>query len=168
MGLNHFLRHFQWLVASGDSQLSPGRRRSARPPPRAGLLVARTGPRVVAGAMGEEVPVHAPGGGLWRARERWRGWAVARAREMAQMAAAGGVDAPFGVSCTPATRPRRATQKNVGDLFVIYQIMFLESVSDRGKRRQRPQQIATPRERWGVYPLGLIPLGGCARAKTLG
>ena len=37
------------------------------------------------------------------------------------MAAAGGADAPFGVSCTPAARPRRATQKNVGDLFVIYQ-----------------------------------------------
>jgi len=41
---------------------------------------------------------------------------------MAQMAAAGGADAPFGVSCTPAARPRRATQKNVGDLFVIYDV----------------------------------------------
>eukprot|EP01046_Picozoa_sp_COSAG06_P013939 COSAG06_NODE_852_length_11954_cov_6.453986_8_plen_184_part_00 len=46
-------------MAAGDSQLSPGRRRSARPPPRAGLLVARTGPSVAAGAMGEEVPVRA-------------------------------------------------------------------------------------------------------------
>ena len=49
---------------------------------------------------------------------------MARAREMAQMATAGGVDAPFGVSCTPAARPRRATQKNVGDLFVIYQFLI--------------------------------------------
>ena len=54
---------------------------------------------------------------------------MARAREMAQMAAAGGADAPFGVSCTPAARPRRATQKNVGDLFVIYQFLIEEKVA---------------------------------------
>ena len=54
---------FLGVVASGDSQLSPGRRRSARPPPRAGLLVARTGPSVAAGATGEEVPARAPWGG---------------------------------------------------------------------------------------------------------
>ena len=37
--------------------------RSARPPPRAGLLLARTGPSVAAGATGEEVRVRAPWGG---------------------------------------------------------------------------------------------------------
>ena len=57
---------------------------------------------------------------------------MARAREMAQMAAAGGADAPFGVSCTPAARPRGAPQKNVGDLFVIYQMAsFLGQFSRR-------------------------------------
>ena len=55
---------------------------------------------------------------------------MARAREMAQMAAAGGADAPFSVSCTPAARPRRATQKNLGDLFVIYQILIEEKVAN--------------------------------------
>ena len=55
---------------------------------------------------------------------------MARAREMAQMAAAGGADAPFGVSCTPAARPRRATQKNVGDLFLIYQFLIEENVAN--------------------------------------
>ena len=54
---------------------------------------------------------------------------MARAREMAQMAAAGGADAPFGVSCTPAARPRRATQWYLGDLFVIYQILIEEKVA---------------------------------------
>ena len=43
---------------------------------------------------------------------------MARAREMAQMAAAGGADAPFGVSCTPAARPRRAPQRFLGELFL--------------------------------------------------
>ena len=65
---------------------------------------------------------------MWRPERRAKkylsarlgaGRAVARAREMAQMAAAGGADAPFGVSCTPAARPRRAPQKYLGDLFVI-------------------------------------------------
>ena len=68
---------------------------------------------------------------MWRPERRAKkylsarlgaGRAVARAREMAQMAAAGGADAPFGVSCTPAARPRRAPQKYLGDLFVIYQL----------------------------------------------
>ena len=48
---------------------------------------------------------------------------MARAREMAQMAAAGGADAPFGVSCTPAARPRRAPPKVVGGSFRIYQVV---------------------------------------------
>ena len=55
---------------------------------------------------------------------------MARAREMAQMAAAGGADAPFGVSCTPAARPRGAEQKMVGGSFRIYQILIEEKVAD--------------------------------------
>ena len=55
---------------------------------------------------------------------------MARAREMAQMAAAGGADAPFGVSCTPAARPRRAPPKMVGGSFRIYQILIEEKVAD--------------------------------------
>ena len=46
---------------------------------------------------------------------------MARAREMAQMAAAGGADAPFGVSCTPAARPLRPRQKGVGGSFRVYE-----------------------------------------------
>ena len=48
---------------------------------------------------------------------------MARAREMAQMAAVGGADAPFGVSCTPAARPRGAEQKMVGGSFRIYHLV---------------------------------------------
>ena len=53
---------------------------------------------------------------MWRPERRAKkylsarlgaGRAVARAREMAQMAAVGGADAPFGVSCTPTVRPRQ-------------------------------------------------------------
>jgi len=55
---------------------------------------------------------------------------VARAREMAQMAAAGGADAPFGVSCTPAARPRGAPQKEVGGSFRVYQFLIEEKVAD--------------------------------------
>ena len=46
---------------------------------------------------------------------------MARAREMAQMAAAGGADAPFGVSCTPAARLCQKRQKEVGGSFRVYQ-----------------------------------------------
>ena len=54
---------------------------------------------------------------------------MARAREMAQMAAAGGADAPFGVSCTPAARPCQTRQRFLGELFVIYQILIEEKVA---------------------------------------
>jgi hypothetical protein len=44
---------------------------------------------------------------------------------MAQMAAAGGADAPFGVSCTPAARPCQTRQRFLGELFVIYHEFFM-------------------------------------------
>ena len=46
------------------------------------------------------------------------------------MAAAGGADAPFGVSCTPAARPRGAAQKEVGGSFRVYQILIEEKLAD--------------------------------------
>jgi hypothetical protein len=55
---------------------------------------------------------------------------VARAREMAQMAAAGGADAPFGVSCTPAARLCQKRQKDVGGSFRVYQFLIEEKVAD--------------------------------------
>jgi hypothetical protein len=48
---------------------------------------------------------------------------------MAQMAAAGGADAPFGVSCTPAARPRRAPQWYLGGSFRVYQFLIEEKVA---------------------------------------
>jgi len=50
---------------------------------------------------------------------------------MAQMAAAGGADAPFGVSCTPAARPRGAEQKMVGGSFRIYQVFMLILIEEK-------------------------------------
>ena len=49
---------------------------------------------------------------------------------MAQMAAAGGADAPFGVPCTPAARPRGAPQKVVGGSFRVYQFLIEEKVAN--------------------------------------
>ena len=57
---------------------------------------------------------------------------MARAREMAQMAAAGGADAPFGVSCTPAVRPRGAPQKIVGGSFRVYHMRKRGCAGDAG------------------------------------
>ena len=55
---------------------------------------------------------------------------MARAREMAQMAAAGGADAPFGVSCTRAAWALRPRQKEVGGSFRVYQFLIEEKVAD--------------------------------------
>ena len=45
------------------------------------------------------------------------------------MAAAGGADAPFGVSCTPTAQPTQAPQKDVGGSFRVYQILIEEKVA---------------------------------------
>ena len=47
------------------------------------------------------------------------------------MAAAGGADAPFGVSCTPAARPRRAPPKYLGGRFRIYQMDRLILIEEK-------------------------------------
>ena len=48
---------------------------------------------------------------------------------MAQMAAAGGADAPFGVSCTPAARLCQKRQKRLGGSFRVYSILIEEKVA---------------------------------------
>ena len=63
------------------------------------------------------------------------------------MAAAGGADAPFGVSCTPTARPRRAPQRFLGELF-LDQILFLDQNLIEEKVAKVPI-FSPPRENGG-------------------
>ena len=51
------------------------------------------------------------------------------------MAAAGGADAPFGVSCTPAARLCQKRQKRLGGSFRVYSILIEEKVASCCRRR---------------------------------
>ena len=73
---------------------------------------------------------------------------MARAREMAQMAAAGGADAPFGVSCTPAARPAQTAQKFLGELFLDQNLFFFMLILIEEKVAKVPI-FSPPRENGG-------------------